>query len=173
MKNEYQVLGDTSVIFIRRRNGEVVEVLIDTEDIHIAQSMPGAWCSRPDARTGAYYICAYNRAKDLKYILHRMITNAPSGLVVDHINHNTLDNRRANLRVVSAFENRQNLKGPFANNRSSGVRGVSWHKIDQVWIAQYTKYGKRFYVGRFKTLKEAEKAIKQERDSKTNDFLTS
>lgn len=38
-------------------------------------------------------------------LLHRIILNPPTGLVVDHINRNSLDNRRKNLRIVSQREN--------------------------------------------------------------------
>lgn len=37
--------------------------------------------------------------------LHRFILKAPRDLVVDHINHDTLDNRKANLRVITVQEN--------------------------------------------------------------------
>jgi hypothetical protein len=42
--------------------------------------------------------------------LHRFIANAPEGTVVDHINRNTLDNRKSNLRVCSHSDNLKNLK---------------------------------------------------------------
>jgi hypothetical protein len=42
--------------------------------------------------------------------MHRIIVGAPQGMLVDHINHNTLDNRRANLRLVTPSQNRQNTR---------------------------------------------------------------
>lgn len=72
-----------------------------------------------------YAYVMYNKKK---IRLHRLITNAPKGLVVDHINGNTLDNRRENLRVCTQKENTQNRKDtlefePTARNKT-GVRGL-------------------------------------------------
>jgi hypothetical protein len=53
--------------------------------------------------------------------LHRVITNAPKGLVVDHINHDTLDNRRSNLRVCTYS---QNLCNRGAEKGKAGFKGV-------------------------------------------------
>lgn len=49
----------------------------------------------------------YLQTKEGKY-LHRLVMKDPKGLVIDHINHNTLDNRKCNLRAVSQSVNRTN-----------------------------------------------------------------
>lgn len=59
--------------------------------------------------------------------LSRFIMNAPKGKVVDHINHDTLDNRRENLRVITNTKNLQNRKGACKHSKS-GIRNVHWHK---------------------------------------------
>lgn len=72
--------------------------------------------------------------------LHRLILNPPEGLVVDHINHNKLDNRRANLRVVTNQMNQFNLVE--GKNNKSGKVGVHFNKQSQKWCSQITLNGK-------------------------------
>ena len=57
--------------------------------------------------------------------MHRLLTSCPDGLVVDHINHNGLDNRIANLRIVRHFENLHNAGRSKRPGTSSRYRGVS------------------------------------------------
>ena len=83
-------------------------------------------------------------------------------MVVDHINHNTLDNRKSNLRIVSISENTQNLKEVRKNN-TSGVRGVYYSTKRKRWVAQLNINKKKIHVGCFTDIKDAEIAIKNAR----------
>ena len=76
-------------------------------------------------------------------------------MVVDHINHNKLDNRKENLRICEHQENTYN-KGLCSTN-TSGVTGVTWDKLRNKWIAHIK--GKN--LGRFNTKEEAIKVRKQ------------
>jgi len=58
----------------------------------------------------------------------------PTKLVVDHINHNGLDNRRANLRVATLAENCRNRRKQ-KKPTSSKYKGVSWEKVRGQWRA--------------------------------------
>lgn len=60
--------------------------------------------------------------------LHRLIMECPSGLVVDHKNHNRLDNRRTNLRVCTNKENARNRKGD---------RHYCWDNTHKYWRVEW------------------------------------
>jgi len=87
-------------------------------------------------------------------LMHRMIMNPPKGMVVDHINGNTLDNRRCNLWVCTQAENIQNgglHKG--AKNRFKGV-----YPNGRKWYARVKYKGETYYLGLFDDEVEAAKA---------------
>ncbi len=85
--------------------------------------------------------------------LHRVLLDAPSGALVDHINRKPLDNRRLNLRLASRTENNFNA-GPKGG--SSRFKGVTWHRNRHRWQAQIRlSTGQRRYLGLFETEEEA------------------
>ena len=83
--------------------------------------------------------------------LSRLVTDAPDGLDVDHINHDLLDNRKSNLRVVTHQQNLFNQQK--AKNNTSGFIGVVKH--GDKWIAQAMHNGKNKYLGIYDTPEEA------------------
>lgn len=79
--------------------------------------------------------------------LHRDIMQCPEGLVVDHINGNTLDNRKKNLRVVSHSQNQLNPNNKPLSNNALGIRGVVWNKHRKKYKASITWEGKDIFLG--------------------------
>ena len=97
--------------------------------------------------------------KRISVFMHREILGLKKGdkLQGDHINHDTLDNRRKNLRIVT---NSQNMANTFAHtDNASGLKGVSWSKAAKKWKAQIQVGGKHFYLGVFDEKEEAYKAF--------------
>jgi len=80
--------------------------------------------------------------------------------VVDHINGDTLDNRKSNLRIVSVQGNSLNRK--LNQNNSFGWLGVS--KTDFGYVAQIKIDGKMIGLGTFKTPEEAGQVVEAVRD---------
>jgi len=90
--------------------------------------------------------------------MHRLIMNAQPGQYVDHINHNTLDNRKSNLRICTAQQNQMNKK---KKPGLSMYKGVAWDKICEKWSARIKFNGKNLYLGRFDEEIEAAKAYNE------------
>jgi hypothetical protein len=94
------------------------EAKIDAADAHLVAHM--RWSA---SVCGVNHIYARALYMNKTYLLHRVIMAAPAGMSVDHINHDTLDNTRANLRVCTHKENQNNRRGAQRNS-TTGVRGV-------------------------------------------------
>jgi hypothetical protein len=105
-----------------------VECRIDSEDLErVSQHNWYAATNRNSKNGNRQYISTRIGGKTV--YLHRFIMNAPKGQDVDHINHDTLDNRKDNLRIVSPQENNCNRDGPFSTSKLD-IRGVSIHKTN-------------------------------------------
>lgn len=100
------------------------------------------------------YAQMQKRSQDSVHVkMHRLILDVPKGVVVDHINGDGLDNRRANLRSCSHGENLRNSRKHCKS--SSAYKGVYWSKKECRWIAQLVLSGKKIYGGRFKHEEDA------------------
>ena len=97
-------------------------------------------------RKGKCYAATFNEGKIL--YMHRLITNAPKGTIVDHRNHESLDNRKANLRFAEQWQNCCN-KRINTKDKTSRYRGVSLIKKINKWQAIIYCKGKSIYLGLF------------------------
>lgn len=102
-----------------------------------------------------------HRAKRADIAMHRQIMAGPgTGRCIDHINRDTLDNRRSNLRVCTNAENHWNHR-PYSHS-ASRFRGVSTHRAH--WRAQIYNLGRPIHIGYFAS--ELEAAIGYDRTCK-------
>jgi hypothetical protein len=97
------------------------------------------------------------RPKIRSIAMHREILNVPDGLLVDHINHNTLDNRRANLRPATKQQNSWNQRKK-RGNFTSQYKGVHFNKAMGRWEARLVYNGKDIPLGYFDDEASAAKA---------------
>jgi len=88
--------------------------------------------------------------------LHQMILPKKPGKLIDHINRDKLDNRTRNLRHVTPTENVLNSK--IRKNNTSGYRGVNYRKQSQIYESRITHKGIRYFLGSYKTARQAAKA---------------
>lgn len=158
--NTIIIEGNIAKMLTTKRNGETIETIFDAEDIAKVSSVYYRWFAHYEARINNYYIAAVGIEKGTRkqILLSRLIMDCPSEYVVDHINHNTLDNRKINLRVVPQEINLQNKSGAYKNSRT-GVRGVYFHKVTGKWYAQVNLKSRTAYQKLFDTFEEACKAV--------------
>lgn len=82
-------------------------------------------------------------------LLHRFILNAPKNKQIDHINGNGLDNRKSNLRLCTPQENARNRTKQ--KNNKSGLKGVSFDKTRNKWVARIKIQNRYKFLGRFES----------------------
>lgn len=140
--------SDSRIAYVQLTRGQ--RAIIDSEDI---PCITGRQWTAERFRNGRFY------ARNQSGLLSRCILGITDPSIhVDHINHDTLDNRKLNLRAVSPKRNNWN-HGPRVDNRV-GYPGIHWHEKDRKWVARIQANGKRVQVGSFHTLEDAVSARK-------------
>lgn len=126
--------------------------LVDAEDFE--------WLSKSNwyAQENSVTFYAQRLSSHGMIYMHKSILNCGKEKQVDHINGNTLDNRRANLRLCTQTQNTCNRK-KNRNNRS-GFKGVNRKKSDRIgkhwkWASRIGIGKKRLFLGAFETAEEA------------------
>lgn len=126
-------------------------VLVDDEDYDElsqykwtdAKGYAFRWTGRP------------NRAR---IYMHRFLKSAGEGQLVDHVNGDTLDNRKENLRLCTYSQN--NMNKSLQSNSTSGLKGAYYHKPSGKWRAQIRKDKTSIHLGYFGSATDAHEAYK-------------
>lgn len=144
-RNSLRVEGDTAYLRLTPPERDLW-VAIDLADLDLARSPGVAW----HASGGKGWLAAYTqirvaRGKFLGISLHRLLMAAPEELEVDHINGDTLNCRRSNMRLATKAQNAQN-KRPSGRN-SSGYRGVNIRRKVNRYGSRYTYWRGSVKVG--------------------------
>lgn len=153
MKNQYVIKGDyVEVLVVSKKHGEY-KVIIDTEDLpRLMGKTIGLSSINPN---GDAYFHIWDKNKQI--YLHRFLLGCfDSKLYIDHIDRNTCNNRRSNLRAGSSMQNQQNR---FAQkNSTTGIKGVFYYPTTNKWQARLKMNGRWIVNKLFDTKEEAIKA---------------
>lgn len=154
--NDYKIEGEIATLYFEKRNGDIHEILVDADDIPRLKEVGYMWNTHYKPCTKTFY-SGYtlheeiNGVKTSKTIyLSRFIMDVTDpNITVDHWNHDTLDNRKENLRITVTGPNDKHRSSKNSNNKS-GFRNVFWSNKDERWLVvlQINKKSKCF--GRFK-----------------------
>jgi hypothetical protein len=130
-------------------------IILDLEDYYRFAGFK--WCI--GGHDGKFYAIRgqmINPADSKIVQLHRLIMDAPKGLLVDHRNGDSLDNRRDNLRLATGWQNQCNKRKE--KNASSRFKGVAFRKGRKKCVACIKVGGKQLWLGSFDSEIEAAKA---------------
>lgn len=119
-------------------------LLIDDSDLHILESHAWHWSRQGYLLTGI----PTGKYKRRSIGIHRIIMGDPTGMVIDHINRNPADNRRANLRICTYSENTFNSRRSDNPERGVTQRKGKWQVVIKV-------NGKAKWFGCYSTKDEA------------------
>lgn len=122
------------------------EFLFDIEDFDIVKD----FCWTINSRG---YLLNRKNQEFHRLILGLYKNKAFDAFVVDHINHNPLDNRKSNLRICKQIDNTHNSK--IQRNNTSGVTGVQWMKDKNKWRASIGINNQKKYLGDFDNIQDA------------------
>jgi hypothetical protein len=136
--------------------GEGVWTILDQEDYYKYGHIK--WCLGSNERRLYAAGGLRNKKGGARTVyLHREIMKAPKGLLVDHRNLDSLDNRRRNLRLATHAENSCN-RGKTKSKTSSRFIGSYLEKQTQFWVVRIKHKGRSIFLGRFKSEVEAARA---------------
>jgi hypothetical protein len=126
--------------------------IVDDEDYELLSQFK--WFA-----SGGRYAARLNPKRRLEgepdlILMHRLIINAPSNLDVDHINRDSFDNRKNNLRAVTHQENMLNYGSKKGVSKYKGVSKTKEGK----WTASFMYKGESFYLGSYESEEDAAKA---------------
>lgn len=159
--NKYIPCNGYSELIVSSDKLGTVVFKVDSEDVPMLKEYH--WCL--SLKRDKFYLYNYRGPHGSRTIsiLHRLVMNAPSGLVVDHVNHDTLDNRKSNLRLCTTRENLWNTPAVNTKNKTSGLRNISWNKNANKWAVAVMKNRKPIHIGYFADLEDAKIAAEQAR----------
>jgi hypothetical protein len=144
--NKFEIKDDYAIIY--STNGS--KSIVDIDDVKELVDM-AYWID-----TSGYMVAKINGER---VYMHRVVSKCPEGYVTDHINHNTFDNRKSNLRICTPYQNSLNHR--ISSSNTSGTTGVYYLKKNKKWLAMIGYKGKKIRLGVYVELEDAINARKE------------
>jgi hypothetical protein len=143
-----------NIVYIMLHKDKTTTISVDDlENVH--ENFQGTWYAKYDRRANNWYV--YGMLNQQQIALHRFIYNTHDRqTVIDHINHDTLNNTRENLRQCTTQENQRNRT--LQRGRTSKYKGVDWHNNSQKWRTRINVGKKQVHIGFFDDEVSAAKA---------------
>ena len=160
--NEYIEMDDYSILKITSNTHGVKSFLLDKEDVDRINQYQWNIFKVKQKNKDVYYASTSNKSLPSTHrLLHRLILLTVKGKQCDHIDGNTLDTRKFNLRECTQDENLKNRKKPCTNK--SGVKGVYWADSLKTpkWLASIKVNNKSYHLGYYDKFEDAVEARKQ------------
>ncbi len=133
-------------IIVTNRKGEVFTVQYDVEDYQLVNKYKWCICKNKGNLYAKTNVRINGQQKTL--ILHRLILSVnDKTVIIDHKNHNGLDNRRFNLRICDNKSNTRNTSS--TKGSTSKYLGVSFNTARKKWVSVITVDGKVNFLGYF------------------------
>lgn len=153
--NLYNLLGEYGIGYLK--NGK--EFYFDLEDYDLIKDY--CWWENDSG----YLLTSLNNNKKIR--MSRLIMNESNANIrIDHRNHNTMDNRKSNLRRATSSENAMNSE--LSSINTSGVTGV--FKRGDKWCASIMVNYKSIHLGSFDDFDDAVKARKNGEEKYFGEF---
>lgn len=159
MKNEYIVIDESTIAVVIDYKGSKYYCYIDSEDLAKVSQVKGTWNinrNRSGHVDGARTKIQKNHARKQIWLHNLVFNKTDPENVVDHIDHNTLNNRKSNLREVTPKENSQNITIQLSNSKTCYRNVTIEHGKYRVRIN-----GQSF--GKYSALEEAKEVADRER----------
>ena len=157
IRNIMYVENDYGVIEVNSPKYGFFRFLIDLDDFEKCSNLTwGIMAAKSIVSDYVQYYAStqgHPEYKGTQLLLHRFLMNTPKGMLTDHINGNSYDNRKSNLRICTHLENLQNRAKN--KNNTSGVKGVSWNTKENKWGAYIYLNNKYKNLGLYETIEAA------------------
>lgn len=150
LTNNWVVYDDCAVCNVTYNN-HVISFYVDVCDYDLLSKY--TW--RISKKRQKYYVITGSAKKNTMQYLHAIVYGAVNdGMEIDHIDGNSLNNRRANLRAVSRQENIDNQRATRIDNQI-GIRGIAYDKHRKTYSVDFYFHHSRYYTRPWKSIEEA------------------